>query len=146
MLTNASRDVSFKFKDISGEPAELGLYFASANGDKWGLALWTTPSTGQEPTSAWTTYTVGGFPLSANWYDLTGSAQAALATDMTDVAAFGLYLSGGNNQVFGLGDMQLSYTVPEPETVWLILAALASLGITCRSRIGNAARSFAKRS
>jgi hypothetical protein len=52
------------------------------------------------------------------------------------VTEFGFEVAGGSYsglQEYEISDVQ--FTVPEPETVWMILMVLASLGITFRSRL-----------
>lgn len=65
-------------------------------------------------------------------------------TDFANVTEFGILVakdpSLGSTPLYGLDDVVLTQVVPEPETVWLLMAALASLAVTFRGRIGATVR------
>jgi len=137
------KDVSFRFKQDATSPvSDIGLYFRSNNGDLWIAGL--TPSI----TAGWATYNYSLvnslYAGSTAWTQETGSGS--LSDDASRVGEFGVWFFGGDGQSIGVDYIQMSYTVPEPETVWLLMAALASLGITFRGRVGEAVRSVMKRS
>ena len=75
---------------------------------------------------------------STGWSLQQGSDN--FAADFADVTQFGLYLVGSSDigtHIYDLNNFQLTSesSVPEPETVWMILMVLASLGLTFRSRL-----------
>jgi hypothetical protein len=77
------------------------------------------------------TYTVN-IGRQAGWYGGEGDYLTTLGT----VTQLGFELIAANDvgeQIYRFSDVQ--FTVPEPETVWMILMVLASLGITFRSRL-----------
>jgi hypothetical protein len=59
--------------------------------------------------------------------------------DFASVDQFGIELIGssGGLRRYDLDNFQ--FTVPEPETVWMILIVLASLGLTFRGRLSEIA-------
>ena len=75
------------------------------------------------------------------WNNLDGGV---FANDFADVTQFGLQLVGSaDNDIhrYQLDNFQLlgQAVVPEPETVWMMLIVLASLGMTFRGRLADVA-------
>ncbi len=141
-------DVSFSFMSLSASPpSELAVYFHSANGDSWVDYLYQFP-VGTAPNVPLQAYVVSSSSLvdGANWTDLGNANAASFATDFASIDRFGFYIAADGGQNFGLDDVVMSYSVPEPETVWLLVAAFASLGITYRSKISAIGRGLVKRS
>jgi hypothetical protein len=123
--------VEFGFTSVGAQPAALALYFVSVSGNEWAYNL----------TPANTTYTVGMRSM-GSWQGQNGIFDNA--TFLTDISALGgiswigLYLrqSGAGPSEYQLDDFHLNGTpVPEPETIWLMLAVLVSLAITFRGRL-----------
>jgi hypothetical protein len=123
--------VEFSFTSIGAAPAALALYFVSGSGHEWAYNL--TPGN--------TPYTVGMTQM-GSWQGQNGVFDNA--TFLSDISALGgiswigLYLrqSGAGPSEYRLDDFHLNgVPVPEPETVWLLLAVLVSLAITFRGRL-----------
>lgn len=60
------------------------------------------------------------------------------ASDFANVSEFGLQLTGSADLTihrYQLDNFEVYATVPEPETIWMIVMVLVSLGITFRSRL-----------
>ena len=132
---------SFTLRTTSGlNPDQLSLYFAStANNTEWTYTLNSQLLSGNLP--AVTTFSGS---LTSGWLPLVGSfADFALA--LTSVSRIGVHIFGQSDvdsAVYQLGDFTLSSgggpgggPVPEPETVWMMIAVLASLAVTFRGRI-----------
>jgi hypothetical protein len=113
-------------------PNSLNLYFKTTT-DVWNsnVILDLTGISINTPT----TYAIAIGSESA-WYRYSGSQ--AFADAFAAVTEFGFELVGGNYsqaQSYEFSEVSFNNTVPEPETVWMILVVLASLGITFRSRL-----------
>lgn len=144
--------ISFKFNAFNNPVNSLGglqLYFKGANLN----STWIYDLTALSPqTPGWVTIST---PLNvyggSGWNVVSpGSGTGSLTdwqNDWSNVSEFGFLITKNNTfysgPVFGLDDIVL--TVPEPETVWLVLAALASLGLTFRSRIGDTLKGLVSR-
>jgi len=138
--------VHFTVAAYSATPSTLGLYFHNGNGNEWTYGL-TTP-----PAGSMTAYSLStALQDYNNWQNLTLiSGNVDLATwqaDFSNIDRFGIYVlenSGfSGTETYGLDNLNLS--VPEPEAVWLILAALASLGVTFRGKVGETVRGLIAR-
>ena len=140
-LQNEQMRVSFGFNSVDMIPAQqqgaLALYFSSTNNagstNTWYYDLLSSPtSTGVTPYSVF----MGLGADSLGWGQIAGAGGADYWTDLATVIRFGFEIRGaasGVDQNYEIQDVQ--FTVPEPETVWMILMVLASLGITFRSRL-----------
>lgn len=132
-------------------PDELGLYFrSSVSHNSW--VRYVIPTDGTD----WQPYY--GLALNQYKYDdpyLVGwglvdsqsgdNSAAQLLTDLGSVDRFGVWVTGSGGQTFGLDDVGIIAPGPEPETVWLLMAALTSLGVTFRGKIGETVRGLVKR-
>ena len=142
--------VLFSIKAEQVAPSSLGLYFHNANGNEWVYYL-TPPTAGN--TKA---YSLATSLLSLKdynqWQNLTlnvGAVDLATwASDFSSIDRFGIYLlenaGFGSDESYALDNLRLM--VPEPESVWLIIAALASLGVTFRGKMRETVRGLIKRS
>lgn len=132
-LQNLELSVNFTFNSIDMAPASqqgsLALYF------KAGANVWYYDSLYPPTTVGLTQYSVfmGSQGL---WTQIAGAGGASYWNDLGAVTEFGFEIRGANqyaNQTYEILDVYFS--VPEPETVWMILMVLASLGITFRARL-----------
>jgi len=122
----SSLGVKFTFSTLKPGvyPAQLNLYFVS--GGNYYISTWREyfSSTGSS------TFTVD-IASAANWQNM-----ADFTARFQSVTEFGFEVAGASYsglQEYRIQDVE--FTVPEPETVWMILMVLASLGITFRSRL-----------
>ena len=121
--------VNFKIYSDAQVPNKLALYLKGVGGREWTTLLSTPTANG------WTSYLVPIY--SVVWSQYSG-APGVFLSDIASVTSFGFYIEQGSidsSENYKLDDMVL--TVPEPETVWLILAALASLGVTFRGKLAS---------
>jgi hypothetical protein len=119
--------------DSSVAPQSLNLYFRAASGNEWAYTLFTP---GFGPFTA----TIGSYSVGwvAQNFDPLGNDQSLFETDILSIANIGVYVSGtGAGGTYYLDDFEIG--VPEPETVWMILAVLLSLGVTFRSQLAGMA-------
>lgn len=142
--------ISFKFNAFNNPVNTSGglqLYFKGANLN----STWLYDLTALAPQSpGWVTIST---PLSvysgSGWNVLNPGSGAGTYTDWqsdwANVSEFGFFIAKNNQYgtapLFGLDDIVL--TVPEPETVWLIGMALASLAITFRGKVIHVVRAVA---
>lgn len=137
LLGTAAQSINFKLISeefvLNQSIGSLNMYFVGGGG------TWTyqfaSPST------------IGSSLLEANigsqgaWFLSSGAGTYAAAIGA--VSEFGFIITGANefsDQHFGVQDVTFSSelaTVPEPETVWMILMVLASLGLTFRGRLAD---------
>ena len=114
-------------------PVGLQFYFMSGAGDMW-------VATGLDYTGA-TSYSVN-IGSAGEWQkNILYNATPSMTWDsaFANVTQIGFEVFGdntGSSQTYTFSDIQL--TVPEPETVWMILMVLASLALTFRGRLGEA--------
>lgn len=128
----APTTIKFNFTTLnySEAPLELGVYFVTDGGNKWLYSL-ATPGYGPfdvriDTYAGWVSQ--GPFGLDGTQFLL----------DITDIYTIGLYFQGGaGGGTFYADDFEIG--VPEPETVWMILAVLLSLGVTFRSQLAGMA-------
>jgi hypothetical protein len=142
--------VLFSVKAAQVAPSSLGLYFHNANGNEWVYYL-TPPTAGNTKAYSLSTSlsSLGNYGL---WQNLTLNAGAIdLATwtsDFSSVDRFGIYVlenaGFGGIESYELDNLRLM--VPEPEAIWLVFAALASLGVTFRGKVSETVRGLIKRS
>lgn len=125
--------ISFNFTGASGAD-QLSLYFTSSSGGTWYYAL--PVSDGYHSVSidssgnGWSTFDVG-----ANFF-----------AAFSDVDLIGIYVVNGDllQHTYTLDNFELA-PVPEPETIWMMIAVAISLGITFRGRILDAVGSLKAR-
>lgn len=133
---DASLSVKFTLNSIEMAPAQqqgaLSLYFVSGGNTWYYDKLYSPISSGLTPYQV-----VMG--VQGDWTQIGGTPGAIYWNDLLTVSDFGFTLRGANNYVtqnYEIQDVEFTeFTVPEPETVWMILMVLASLGITFRSRL-----------
>jgi len=138
--------VNFSITSLTTPPSYLAVYLQGGDGQMW--LNYVTAPTGL----GLQTYAVAiGQP--SDWIQ-TGTivddgSALAFSSGLHNVLRLGFYAENGTasgTQLFNFDDVSLNMLpVPEPETIWLLLAAVASLGITFRSKVGDAARSLVKR-
>jgi hypothetical protein len=119
--------VRFTFTSITPDvnPYSLNLYF-KAGGQTY-ISTWHAYLSS---VAGPTTFDIG-IADAANWNNMDNFVSI-----FQSVTEFGFEVAGGSYsglQEYEISDVQ--FTVPEPETVWMILMVLASLGITFRSRL-----------
>jgi hypothetical protein len=140
--------VSFKVQSYDEPISQLGLYFSDAGGtgNEWVYYL-NPPSAGNS-----SSYKLMALQDAGQWFNLatgdSGNEDLAWSTDFATVGRFGIYVvegAGFGAKNYGLDDVNLSFSVPEPESVWLIIAALASLGVTFRGKVSDSVRGLIKR-
>jgi hypothetical protein len=122
--------VNFTVMSLDVVPNSLNLYFKS------GANVWNSnvilDLTGMTVGVA-SSYSIFIGAASA-WYQYAGAST--FSDSFEAVSEFGFELVGGNYalaQRYEISDVYFS--VPEPETVWMILVVLISLGITFRMRL-----------
>jgi len=109
------------------------LYFESITGV--GLSKWEyVPLAG--PINVWSSYTAS-FGNSADWSLASGSGVYEDA--LTNVVAVGFEVLGSGPATFDVDNFRRGYTVPEPSTVYALLASFCSLGITFRRKLSASA-------
>ena len=105
------------------------MYFVG-NGNTYYLNYnFTQPA----PASGLVNYTVG--IGAGNW---EAAIAGVFADDWQSVTEFGLELwgaNGGGADRYRIDNFEITSAVPEPETVWMIMMVLASLGLTFRGRL-----------
>jgi hypothetical protein len=134
----ANLALTFTFNPVQVVPDSgnggLRLYFVN-EGRSWSSVTSITPVlTGPQ------TYNVF-IGSAANWTP-DGNYAASWGTDFQSIDSIGFLVTGPNGgtiQEYQFYDMQLQLIVPEPETVWMIMMVLASLGLTFRGRLGGIA-------
>lgn len=124
--------VTFTFVAQTVTPYSLNLYFKSTNLNEWRSS--TTLSLAGLAVGTPTVFTMN---ITENQWIPYGGGD--IATDYANVKEFGFELFGGNypNQPQSYQFYDVYFSVPEPETVWMILVVLASLGMTFRVRLGE---------
>jgi hypothetical protein len=132
--------VSFDFYAQGFKPSTLELYFVdSGTGRTWTYGL----DDSAVSVGAWTTFVVPIGAFGPNW-SMTGPGSGSLAeflTDLGNVTQIGIGLVRNNStsqQLYGLDNFDVTLQVPEPETIWLLLAALLSMGVTFRGKVRGA--------
>lgn len=138
---NSPLYVTFDFITTGTLPSALGLYFASSNGGHWwsySLDLTGVPLNGSY------TYTLN---VTTAWNALNGASAGTFWADFGAIDWFGFYVqnTGAGGMIdYRFDNLELGYeigagAVPEPETVWMILAVVLSLGVTFRDRLAGMA-------
>lgn len=130
-------DLSFMFYDGSAAyaPDSLTVYF-QAGGYTWYYDL--TPTTTAD--TGWYEYSASLY--SAGWYSTDGGTD--FLSDISTVTQVGIRIvydtdNGVDTQAYGIGNYTLNHTVavPEPETVWLMMAVALSMAFTFRGRLND---------
>jgi hypothetical protein len=133
---NSALSVKFDFITTGQTPNELGLYLQAGSGRQW---AYDVLSKGTPAASGTTVYDIGIGSFSG-WTPQNGAwTQADYYSDLSSVTWLGIYIraSGIGTEMYGLDNMYVTLVVPEPETVWMILAIVLSLGITFRGRLAE---------
>lgn len=123
----------FSFRNVTDTPVGgLTLYFIGG-GNLYTIAL-TQPAV----SGSFASYSVsiGNESYWQNW------GGGTFSTDFNNVTQFGLEVTAnvvGGSHIYQLDNFELQVLVPEPETVWMILIVLASLGLTFRGRLSEIA-------
>jgi hypothetical protein len=118
--------VSFDFRAVQGDaPSTFYMSMWSGNGTR----EWRHYFTGVETTD-WVTY---GFNMSdaLQWSPEDGGTFLSDFMDVDKISLFVLDSAGSSQYQFD----NFTYTVPEPETVWMILAVVMSMAITFRGQL-----------
>ena len=126
--------VSFNLQTINNyndQPGSMWMYFVG-NGHRYSYAT----SLNQPVTNSVTPYSF----IIGNSYNWLNSDGGTFATDFGSVTNFGFgFTSTGDStdHIIQLGGIQFNqeFQVPEPETIWMMVVVLASLGITFRGRL-----------
>lgn len=126
--------VEFDFKSFTSQAGNLALYFASAD-RSWLYTLTPNPT----PGDGWTHFVVDVRNF-GGWNQGSGTGPFDVtnwSTDMSNVLEIGLQIlaNGSDGEIFGLDNFGIQYYVPEPESVWMILAVLLSMCVTFRGKI-----------
>ena len=127
--------VQFTFRsvtDVNVNPGALSLYFIGG-GNLYTISL-AQPAVSLTPTTYY--LNIGSSSSWVNW------DSGTFATDFGSVTQFGFEVAGnssGGPHLYEIDDVVLlgELVVPEPETVWMIVIVLSSLGITFRSRLSE---------
>jgi len=136
-LQNDALSVSFILNSVDRAPAQqpgsLALYFLATDGgntNRWFYDQLNLPAG-----TGLTGYSVA-MGTQGLWTQVAGPGGANYSNDLASVIEFGFEIRGWNEYVTQNYEIQdVQFTVPEPETVWMILMVLTSLGITFRSRL-----------
>jgi hypothetical protein len=132
--------MTFRFLAETHAPSTMQMWFRSdASGAE---RIWSYNLSGPTTVGVWTWYSVPLGTFGPGWtlWSGSGSAQSDFLLDLTGVDWIGLRLVRNGSilaQNYGLDDVKLM--VPEPETIWLMIAALLSLGVTFRGRLSEVA-------
>jgi hypothetical protein len=122
-------EFNFTTPNNSEAPVALGVYFVSGV-NTW-MYSYVTPGYGKFDASI---ATYAGWVSQSN--PLLGESD--FLVDITSIDTIGLYVQGTSaGNTYYLDDFGIA--VPEPETVWMILAVLLSLGVTFRSQLAGMA-------
>jgi len=138
-LHSASSNLVVKFtlttlNNYNSEADSMWMYFVSRNGHQY----FYNQSLSQPAINTPTPY---HFVISSqdNWL-WNPNLGWDFVNDYGDVTAFGLGFSStlaGGDHIIQLSGFELAQelVVPEPETIWMMVVVLASLGLTFRSRL-----------
>lgn len=136
---DASVTVEFTLTSISGgSAADLAVYFQSGT-HAWVYALPAVTGTQGVNMNMWST---GWQPYSGIDIGNPGAWQGLWETDVMAVDGIGFFLgnaSPGESVQYTFSEFGIHSSVPEPETVWMILAVALSLGMTFRGRLADLA-------
>jgi len=133
-LATPFNTVSFTFNP-SVDPVALRFYFMSGANDMWianGLFLG----------SGTLTYSLNIGSVGMWTHNPILNSGMTWDTGFASVTQIGFEVfgpNGGATQTYTFSNIELSYVVPEPETLWMIMMVLASLGITFRGRLAELA-------
>jgi len=123
----------------SSAAGSLALYFYNAtSGRTWQYNL-SNPAAVQ----TWTWYEVSFSSVGASaWHTAApGYTEAEFISDLGAVNWIGLYISRFGTTAaehYGLDDFEL--TIPEPGTIWVLLAAMVPMAVTFRGRLAEVLR------
>lgn len=138
-VTSLGGWMTIKFVTFGNTPDQLDFYF---QGGTVSTNTYTFDLLAQEGApSQWGTkiYTVT-WGSTAGWNLYGGTLDPdQFALDMASISAIGLNIQGSaglGQEIYGLDYM--GFVVPEPESIWLVLAVALSLAITFRARLADA--------
>ena len=137
--------INFDFITMGTTPGDLFLYFQSGSGPS--AHVWAYDVAGLNGTPISTGTTKYAVPVGlSGWFQQAGPV-GDLATDWTSVSWLGVYVSGvgAATEIYGLDEAYVNLSVPEPETVWMILAAFLSICVTFRGKITEIAEQMKAR-
>lgn len=127
------------FDLTGGTPGALSLVF---NTTSYGVWMFDFGQVGVNQLGATTHFSVDMATLSSYWFaDSYGSpSQQNFADAQADMTYIGLAIAGATagTDTYYFDNFKIEggvAGVPEPETVWMMIAVLASLAVTFRSRI-----------
>lgn len=126
--------LTFEFITFGDAPTELAFYFQS------GVRTYTYDLIAAQGAPSLTGSRFYSVPIMAySGWNLWGGGgtEAQYLLDLKTVSAigFGVQATGNGIEVYGIDN--LGFAVPEPESVWMILAVILSLMITFRSRLSG---------
>lgn len=143
-FTAASSSLNVSFQFITGDTTPSALYLAYGSSVGGGTPrIWRydlSASLQANYTNQFSDILLSSYY--GSWSAFQGSnTPTQYGLDIVDVDWIGIYVAQGgiDPETYWLNDWQYGDTppgaVPEPETVWMILAVVLSLGITFRSRL-----------
>lgn len=129
--------IGFVFNSETVAPDQLSLYFETPynGGQTWYYSgLSTGDGDKMAPIGTWSSGWSTFDPLVVDF--ATDFYQAIL-----DVDRIGIYVANASPGTYNyhMDDFEIGMAVPEPETVWMILAVALSLGVTFRGRLAELA-------
>lgn len=138
--------VTYTFNALDVAPNPVGglqMYFASGTDIWWANNITTPLSTGSGTYS----FLIG---QASDWTADIFNGATPWATAWGAVSSFGFAVNGPNQlsqQRYTFSDIQFSeyVSVPEPETVWMLLLVIVSLGVTFRARLATLVREYRAR-
>jgi hypothetical protein len=127
--------INFDFYAQTTAPGALALYFATAT-HIWAIDVLSlyTPAVGWNSELAIpTSYSAGWAPQNGAW------TESDFLTDWASVSWLGFYVQASSpaTEYYGFDNLHLNLSVPEPETLWMIMAVVLSLCVTFRGRIAE---------
>ena len=140
----ADLSVTFQYRGTD-QPDSLSLYFFDTTTQQaWIYNLGSPAASGSFATYQVAVNTVTWTLLS----DPSNLGVSYFSTAFSSVDQFGFYIvengvNAGSPQIYDLTGLVLA--VPEPETIWLMMAVLLSLVITFRGRLGEMAGQMKRR-
>jgi hypothetical protein len=133
-------EIQFDFTTFGANgPSGLSLYFQTTGGQEWYYSFEGTLPVGPGTMS----YSAIINQYSTGWFNEVlplNQQAAAFGSAIGDISQIGIYVTGvtlNGTDIYGLDNF--SIVVPEPETVWMILAVALSLGMTFRGRLSDLA-------
>lgn len=120
---------------VSASPVSLALYFKTSNGGpdrEW------TYDFGLNPGFGFFTANIGAYSPGWQPRNFGDDPASVFLSDIGNITEIGIRVAGApGGDIFYLDDFEIGIMVPEPETVWMILAVALSLGMTFRGRLAE---------